>query len=106
MNATTTCNAIGQRQAAVAGQRLIALRSVLGALQVSGVIATLVCLFLTGPSVWTLLVGLLAAGFAKASLAMMDHEPEFAQDDGAIDEVLLRIYGKNPRGRHDLHPSC
>lgn len=93
----------------MAEPRRNALRSVLcalaGVIQVAGLIATLVCLFLTGTSLWTLLVGLAAATVAKANLATMEHEPEFAQDDGAIDDVLLRIYGKNPRARHDVHPS-
>ena len=67
------------------------LRGVLGLLQFIGFIATLACLFLTGPSVWTFLVGLGAATVTKASLVLMDRQPDFGDDTEAISELADRV---------------
>jgi len=107
MNATTTLLPdIAERRVARHLPWHNGLRILVGMFQVASLLGVILCLLLTGLSGWSLLAGLVAAGFAKASLAMMDREPEFAHDNDAINQVLLRIYGKHPRGHHDLKPSC
>lgn len=63
------------------------LRATLVVLQVTGFFVMLLCLFFTGPSLWTLLAGMAAAVVTKASLSMMDRLPDFGDDAEAMDEL-------------------
>lgn len=63
--------------------------------------ATLLCLFITGISVWTLLTGLLAAAFTKANLAFTRIQPMSDQEADAMMGVARYVLD----GAHSRTPS-
>ena len=91
MNAAKTANPIGESRKTGAQQRPTSHRTVLvvilGVFQVIGFLATMACLLLTGPSVWTMLIGLAAAAVTRASLNTMDRPADFGDDADACGEL-------------------
>jgi hypothetical protein len=74
------------------------LRATLAVFQVVGFLAMLLCLILTGASVWTLLAGIAAAVVTKANLSIMGRLPDFGDDAEAMDELARFTIGV-PRSR-------
>jgi hypothetical protein len=100
MNATKVNDAVGRESAGKPprGTARGVLRSFLILLQFIGFLSTITFLIMTGPSVWTLLVGIASAVVTKASLSMMDPQPDLDVDSESLSQ-LAEFVLNNPMRR-------